>query len=407
MAAALALLALALGADAPDGTVESYVARALEDSPRVEAAFHRWQSSVHAVARERTLPEPTVSFGTFVQSVETRVGPQQAKVSVQQAFPWPTRLVQGGKAARAASEGAEAELQVTSLEVAAAVEVAFWSLWETRQTAALHREHLAVLDGLSATVAARMETGSASLADLQQVDLTRARLDDTLASLAAREDREQARLLATVGRRDGEAPTTSQPEMAPAGEVDALVERALAHPRLDALDASARSADHQARAMGGRRLPDLTVGADWILTGPAVMDTPDDGKDAVAVGVGVKVPLWQGTYGHEVASARARQQAARASERATGDQLVAEVHALTAEVDDTARRVDLIDSTLLPQAEAAYGSVLGQYTVGEGSVAQALLAQRDLLDLAIDRAAAQAAHRRAWARLHAVVGGAE
>mgnify|MGYP000123485122 FL=1 len=315
MAAALALLALAWGADAPDGSIESYVAAALEQSPRVEAAFHRWQASVHAVARERTLPEPTVSFGAFVQSVETRVGPQQARVSVQQAFPWPTRLVQGGKAARATAEGAEAELQATSLEVAAAVEVAFWSLWEVRQSEALHREHLAVLEGLSATVAARMETGTASLADLQQVDLARARLDDTLASLAAREAQQQARLLASVGLRDGDTATTSEPEVAASGEVDALIDRALAHPRLAALDASARSAEHQARAMGGRRLPDLTVGADWIVTGPAVMDTPDDGKDAVAVGVGVKVPLWQGTYGHDVAAARAREQAARASER--------------------------------------------------------------------------------------------
>ena len=84
----------------------------------------------------------------------------------------------------------------------------------------------------------------------------------------------------------------------------------------------------------------------------------------------------------------------------------AEVSAVAAEVEDTARRVAVVQDTLLPQAEAAYGSVLGQYAVGEAGVAQALLAQRDLLDLAVDRVAAEAGHQRAWARLHALVGGA-
>ena len=39
------------------------------------------------------------AFGYFVRSVETRVGPQRARISLQQAFPWPTRLTAGSDAA--------------------------------------------------------------------------------------------------------------------------------------------------------------------------------------------------------------------------------------------------------------------------------------------------------------------
>jgi outer membrane protein TolC len=207
--------------------------------------------------------------------------------------------------------------------------------------------------------------------------------------------------------RDGALPTTSTPEVVEPELVEDLVAQALAHPRLAALDARARAAEHRARALGGRRLPDVTVGADWIVTGPAVDPAmPDSGKDAVSVGVGVRVPLWQGTYGHEVEGARAAQQAALAMQRAEGDQIASDVAGLVAVVQDSSRRVERIEATLLPQAEAAYGSVLGDYAVGGSGLAQALLAQRDLLDLAVDLQSARASHQRAWARLHALVGGA-
>ena len=59
---------------------------------------------------------------------------------------------------------------------------------------------------------------------------------------------------------------------------------------------------------------------------------------------------------------------------------------------------------LLPQAQAAYESVLGSYAVGRSAVAETLLAQRDLLELGIESARARADHQRAWARLDSLVG---
>ncbi|MGB1015568.1 MAG: hypothetical protein ACPG4T_15635, partial [Nannocystaceae bacterium] len=67
-------------------------------------------------------------------------------------------------------------------------------------------------------------------------------------------------------------------------------------------------------------------------------------------------------------------------------------------------RVDFYGNTLLPQAESAYGSVLGAYTTGQGSVAQTLLLQRDLLALRIELERAHADYARAWARLQQVTG---
>ncbi len=392
------------------GTLEDYVSAALANHPKIAADRAAWQASVERVPGQRTLPEPRVSVGGFVQSVETRVGPQQVRLGVKQTIPWPSRLVQAEKAASANAEAAELSVAASERQVREQVELAYWSLWRVREQRRLRAEHLTILEGLAATVRGRVEVGEASLADLQQVELSRSRLEDTLATLDTEEDVRMAYLQAAVGGHSEEAdgaavegtPTSSEPVLTEPPEGSSSVST---HPRLRSLDATAASAGHRARAAAGQRLPDVTVGADWILTGPARMDgVPDSGKDAVALGVGLKLPLWQGAYGHDVAAERRMEESVRSRRVARELELQAAVDATSARVRDSARRVRLIEQTLLPQAQAAYEAVLGEYAVGRAQVSQTLLAQRDLLELAVERVAAQAEHELQWARLTSLSG---
>src|SRR5690606_2946179 len=125
----------------------------------------------------------------------------------------------------------------------------------------------------------------------------------------------------------------------------------------------------------------------------------DSGKDAVIVGAGIRIPLWQGSYSDSIAAARADARAQRADQRALADRAAAELTTSLSNVEDAVRRAALYRGTLVPQAESAYDSVLGAYTVGRGTVAQTLLAQRDLLELRVELDRARADYERAWARL--------
>ncbi len=389
------------------GEVDSYVAYALERHPAMRAAFLRWRAAVHSIARARSLPEPTLHFAVFLRSVETRVGPQQARVRLEQSLPWPTGPAASGRAATAEARAAKAQVDAVAVAVVERVEAAYWGLWEIRRTRTLHREHQQVLEALSDTVSARIEVGTASLADLQQINLSRARLEDRLLSLDASERGAVAALRATVGLASTEpTPTESQPEVALPGELDdALVVAALTHPRVEALGARAEAATATAASRGAQRLPQLTLGADWIVTGPARdPDLAGSGRDAVSAGLGITIPLWQGAYAHDVSAARSEAAALRADQKTAGDQAVAELHGALARVRDTARRAEVVSSTLLPQADGAYASVLGSYVVGRGAVAQTLLSQQDLLDLGVELARARADHHRAWARLDRLCG---
>jgi outer membrane protein TolC len=391
-----------------DGTVGGYVAAAIAANPSAEAAFYRWEAAVHRIARARSLPEPTLGFGVFLRSVETRVGPQQARLSLQQAFPWPTALMAGSDGASSDARAAQAMFDATARAIERDVQVAYWNLWEVRATRITHTEHLDVLDGLSLTLRARVEVGAATLADLQQVDLSRSRLADAIASMDARERSAQAALRGVVGLDDWDAlaTTSSPPALSlPAASQDALRELALVHPMVVAAEARVDGAQAGIRASNARRLPSFTVGLDYVVTGPAVMpDVADSGKDAVVGMIGLKVPLWQGAGAADVRAARAMQAVRGAEVQASEDQVTVALDQALAELADTARHAGITENTLLPQAEATYTSLLGSYAVSRAGVAQVLLAQRDLLDLRVDVERARASHARAWATLQDIVG---
>jgi hypothetical protein len=84
--------------------------------------------------------------------------------------------------------------------------------------------------------------------------------------------------------------------------------------------------------------------------------------------------------------------------------LVSVLDQVLSRLNDSARRVQINQGTLLPQAEATYDSLLGSVAVNQGSIAQVLLTQRDLLELRVDTDSARADHARAWSALHDLAG---
>lgn len=384
-----------------DGSLATARARTLATHPELGRARAAWASAQHRTARARSIPDPTVSVGMFVQPVETRVGPQRARVSVQQALPWPATLRGQREAAEARAAAGGAALEATVLDLQRRVDVAYWDLWELRARRAALSDHLTVLDGLSRTVGARVETGVASLAALSQVDLARARLADRVASLDARETAARARLAALLGAGPGEAlPTTDTP---PAPAAARRPAPPADHPALDRARAAEAEAAAQLDVARAQRRPGLMLGADWIITGPSPMeDVEDSGKDAVAVGLGLRLPVtWRAHRDDIRAAAAAREGAAQGTDLARRTLEEATV-AAAAEVDDTARRHALTEQTLLPQAEAVYAALLGAFAAGRAPLGDLLLAQRELLDLRIQSDSLAAAHARAQATLAAV-----
>ncbi|WP_345736258.1 TolC family protein, partial [Zunongwangia profunda] len=82
----LGMLLLSLAPQAQQ--LESYVLEAQDNSPAIDALRAKYDISKEQINAVNTLPNTEFAAGYFVSEPETRTGPQQAKFSVKQMFPW-------------------------------------------------------------------------------------------------------------------------------------------------------------------------------------------------------------------------------------------------------------------------------------------------------------------------------
>ncbi len=391
-----------------DGTLNAYFAFALKHSPASRAAFQRWRAATLEISQARRLPEPTLRYGYFIRSIETRVGPQRHRIGISQSFPWPTKLRAASDAASEAARAARNDFEAKILSVRYQIADAYWDLWRISREHQFTKEHDTVMETLAATVRGRVKVGRASLADLNQIELNIARHHDHLGGHMLAVSKATARLYAVLG-----VPTqprvlraTDQPIVRlPKPSEQGLRRLARSHPRIKKHRHLAAGQDHQARSEKAARFPQFQLGLDYIETGNArTQGVADSGKDSLMVSGVVSLPLWWGNYADAELAARARSASHRADREAAQRLAESEFDQAIADVRDSARRVTLHNSTLVPQAEATFQAVKGGYQTGRSSVASLVLAHKDVLELKLAQLKVQAMHAKAWARLEFVVG---
>ncbi len=392
------------------GSLGEYLAYALRNSPDTRAAFERWRAARFRISRAARLPEPSISFGYYLRSVETRVGPQQYKIGVSQTFPWPTKLSAGKDAATEGARAAALVVDANVLAVRRKVAEAYWSLWLVNEEHRLKSEHDAVLEALAGAVRGRLQTGVASLADLNQVDLSIARHHDHRGQHEEAAQKASAGLLAVLGAHAStkvlaisDFPVTGLPTTSAAQLAKLSISRQ--HPHIEGPLRLAASESERARAQAADRYPRFTMGLSLIGTGEAAMAGVDEsGKDALVVSVGVSLPLWAGSYSDAEQAAHAMSRSHKATAEGNLRQMEALLATALSDVQDAQRRIGLYKKTLVPQAQATFEAVLGGYQTGGSTIAAVIIAQRDLIELQIEQVKALSDHAKAWALLEFVVG---
>jgi len=378
-----------------------YLAYATDHSPELRAEYERFAASVHRIAGERTLPDPMVEFGVFVWNSGENAGLTGARVGVKQEFPWPSNLSAGADVAAAEAQSQRRRLEARLLDLKWRVTEAYYGLWLIGRTREIDREQLSILQGLAESAAGQIAVGAATLADVQQIDLSVIRLEDALQALDEEEVAARAALRAAIGAPDSLNLTVAKEVEEPAlpGEpVSALRQSVREHPALDSLAFAIERGEAMVRLQRAQRMPGLVVGVEWMRM------PGEGGMSAISPNFGIKLPLFQGSYQKSIQAAQAESFAMVADRDGVVLMAHAELEQALAQLRDSHRRVLLNERTLLPQAEAAYASVLGAYATGRGSIAASLLAQRELLEIRVDWEKAHAEHLIAWARLEQIVG---
>jgi outer membrane protein TolC len=391
-------------------SLPDYLAYAALNNPGLEAAFHRLEAAVAGIPQARALPDPRLTFGWFITEVETRVGPQQAKVGISQMFPWRGKRDLRGEVALHAARAAHARYDAAKLKLFHRVSRAYWEYWYLARTVAVTEENLRLLVQIESVARRKYTAGTAPHSAVIKAQVELGELEDRLRALLDLRAPASASLEAALGRAPGEplpwpkdAPAHSRIELRYEELVARLRER---RPELRA--AGGLAAREKASVALARRdsYPDVGLGLDYVFTGYSTMTPPpsDSGKDPVLATFSVTLPLDREKHRAAEREAESRSVAADLEKLDMENELAAGLaHALYS-FRDAERKLDLYGNTLLPKASQALEVARTAFEADRATFLDLIDAQRTLLEFGLARARAMADRAISLSELKMLVG---
>lgn len=410
----LLLLAWVGGAAAqPDaGPVQTYagISALLEAgfsaNPRVQAAYARWETARLVVPARKALPEPALSYVHYLESVETKVGPQEGAMQLSQRLPFPGKLRLAGRVAQAQAAAARHAYVLTVQQVAAEIEAAWWDYLYLRQALSITADYVALYRNWEQVALSKYATAQAGHPDVIRAQVEVLQLEDRLETLRRRQRPLLERLSAALGipLRDDQLPGTAIPRLPRPPTVDSLMTEVYrANPRLLMSQAQAQAARQGTRRARLNYLPDFSIGGNLIRTGE-LAGVSASGQDALMLTVGITLPVRFRKYKALHQSARAAQRAAELDVRSLQDRLRADVELTLFDLDDAHRKIRLYEEALIPRAEQNLQASEKAYVTDKVDFLTLVEAQRALFEFQLTYQRARANQARHNARLNGLLG---
>jgi outer membrane protein TolC len=152
------------------------------------------------------------------------------------------------------------------------------------------------------------------------------------------------------------------------------------------------------------RRPDFTVGLNYIQVDGSGIAARDAGKDPWNVSLAVSLPIWEGKDRANIRAANANRRSVDSSYLNRELALKAELSATLASFQDSARRMQRYEMTLIPLAEQALDNSRAAYESDQLSALEMIDSERSLLELKLNYWRAAANARQAVATINALIG---
>jgi outer membrane protein TolC len=395
--------------DASTATLENYLAYAALQNPALRAAFYEWTAVLKRSGHTGSLPDPWFSYTYFVESVETRVGPQNQIFRLRQSFPWFGTLGARKDMTVEAANAAYQKFESEKLKLFYQVKAAYYDYYYLGRDIAITRENLELLTFWETVARARYRVALKQHPDVIKAQVELGKLEDRLRTVEEMTRPAAARLRATTNLPDSvDLPLPARIDV-PEEEIhrDAVITRMLeSNPDLKSLVHLIETARAGRRLAGKSSWPDFFVGVDYVDVGEAVSPgTPDSGKDAFTASAGISLPIWFGAN-------KAKKQEADAQYRKAQNNLVDAQNRLTAvteeivfKYEDALRKTRLYRDGLVPKAEQSLNANYTAYQAGETDFLNLLDAQRQLLDFQLQYERSKSSLAISRAEIEMVTGG--
>lgn len=385
----------------PSGGLDAYLAYAALHNEGLRSAFYGWKAQLEKSSAVSALPNPMLTYGYFIQSVETRVGPQQQRFGLKQSFPWFGTLGLKGDVAFEASNAAYEKFQAEKLKLFYRVKSAYYQYYFLGRQLSVTRDNFELLKFWESVLRTRYQASLEKHPDVIKAQVELGRLEDQIRSLEEKVEPTASQLRAVLDLPDTvDLPVpdsiTFDTTDIPRDTLMAMVRGN--NPDLMAIRHTIDMTKAGVKLANKSSYPKFSLGVDYIETGPALNPSlPESGKDPWMVSVGIDLPIWFGKNNAVKSEARARFSAAQHNLAQAENNLTAYTDKVRYDYEDNLRKISLYRDGLVPKAQQSLNATYASYEAGESDFLSVLDAQRQLLNfqLEYDRAFTNAAVKRA------------
>lgn len=278
--------------------LQVYLKAAAQNNPGLQVKFNEYMAALEVIPQVGSLPDPSFAFGYFILPVETREGPQIAKVSANQMFPWFGSLQAKEDVAvlmaKAKYEAFEEAKSILFNEVKAT----YYNLYFTRKAIFVMSENQSILHVFKQLALTKIETGKASLNDELRVEMELADLENQLALV---QDKYEVLSITfnNLLNVDNESIITI-PDII--WEQDLVLDKKALLDSIYANNHQLLSLEYQYHSLISRQqvakkagLPNVSIGIDYTFIGKGENNL--SGKDALLFPkIGITIPLYRNKY---------------------------------------------------------------------------------------------------------------
>jgi cobalt-zinc-cadmium efflux system outer membrane protein len=161
---------------------------------------------------------------------------------------------------------------------------------------------------------------------------------------------------------------------------------------------------HRVQLAKRERLPDFTIGVQYIDTDDAAAPVNDSGNNPVIGTLGINLPLWLGKNRARIASANYQKTAAQFTLENREQTLDADIQQTLYQLRDADRKINLYKESLIPKAQQSLEVNRKAYESGHMEFINLIDAERVLLEFELSHERARVDHLIARGRLSQLTG---
>ena len=361
-------------------TLEEYFKIAAENNPGLLSQYKEFEAVLQKVPQVSTLPDPSLSFGYFVSPVETRVGPQKARFSLTQMFPWFGTLKAQGDAAALMAEAKYQSFLDARNKLYFEVSAAYYPLYELQEWIKIEERNIAILESYKTISNSKFKNGVGTLVDVLRVDIF---LKESQTNLEILKKKERP-LLTTFNKllNRGEFEPVSISETL---EIDMLSfdngkdSLLVDHPLLNSLELKVKAVEASERAAIKQGFPKIGLGLDYVMVDKRTdMVVPDNGKDVLMPIVTLSLPIFRKKYKAAVKEAQLMQESYSLQKTEMTNSLLSNYEMAFFDIEQQTALVSLFDEQIT-ESEQALNLLFTSYGNSGKDFEEVLRMQQQLL----------------------------